>query len=87
MRRNKKYIIHNKSLSFFQKFLVRRGVRKKRLLAEKIAKEVIKIAISDAIYLALNCRFDENCDAVDSDSDDGSKDSKDSDSIRYYYDF
>ena len=86
MRRNQNYTI-NKSPSFLQKFCIRRKVRKKKLLAEKIAKEVIKIVIKDAIYLALNCRFDENCDMADSDSDDSDDDkSKDSDSIRYYYD-
>jgi hypothetical protein len=82
MRRIQNYVV-NKSPSFFQKKWIRRGVRKKQLLAEKVARKLIKIVIKDAIYLALNCRFDENCDMVDSDSD---GDSKDSDSIRYYYD-
>jgi hypothetical protein len=86
MRRIQNYVV-NKSPSFFQKKWIRRGVRKKQLLAEKVARKLIKIVIKDAIYLALNCRFDENCDMVDSDSDDSDDDkSKDSDSIRYYYD-
>jgi len=84
MRRIQNYVV-NKSPSFFQKLGIRRKIRKKRLRAEKIAKELIKIVIKDSLYLALNCRFDENCDMVDSDSDDDD-DSKDSDSIRYYYD-